>query len=298
MKTKQILFILLFASPSLYGQDIEFKIDNKTYNYKELNNPDIKNGLLVLFGYDGGNGNTDIPSVFEKDSVFVIVVNTSSWFIPQADIEMVDACILHALNKYRIPSKKLLIGGFSGGATAAMRYTEQVIERQYTQLIPIGLFVGDAPLDHIEFYKYCEKELVRNCDAPNSIWGKRESEYIKNEYDSLLGDPMNNRDKYIKVSPVTISEPDFGNAKYLLQIPVRSYHEADLMWYVKERCRSILDENIIVGSELINYLYNNGNKQAEIIITLDKGYRNDGMRHPHSWSIIDSKDLLRWYKSL
>jgi hypothetical protein len=36
------------------------------------------------------------------------------------------------------------------------------------------------------------------------------------------------------------------------------------------------------------------NKKIELIKTENKGYRNDGNRHPHSWSIVEVDDLLRW----
>jgi len=31
------------------------------------------------------------------------------------------------------------------------------------------------------------------------------------------------------------------------------------------------------------------------MITYDKGYHPDGTRHPHSWSIVDNKDLIHWF---
>jgi hypothetical protein len=37
-----------------------------------------------------------------------------------------------------------------------------------------------------------------------------------------------------------------------------------------------------------------GNKNIELIETQNKGYWANGDRHPHSWSIIDEKDLIKW----
>ena len=45
---------------------------------------------------------------------------------------------------------------------------------------------------------------------------------------------------------------------------------------------------------LINLLRVAGNARAELITTTGKGYRPDGRRHPHSWSIVDELDLVRW----
>ncbi len=40
-----------------------------------------------------------------------------------------------------------------------------------------------------------------------------------------------------------------------------------------------------------------GSENIELIETTDRGYRADGTRHPHSWSIIDKADLIQWMNS-
>jgi hypothetical protein len=45
---------------------------------------------------------------------------------------------------------------------------------------------------------------------------------------------------------------------------------------------------------MINLLQLKGNKEAELIVTQDKGIRLNGRKHPHSWSIMDSEDCLIW----
>jgi hypothetical protein len=37
-----------------------------------------------------------------------------------------------------------------------------------------------------------------------------------------------------------------------------------------------------------------GNDNAEFINRLGKGFRLDGTRHPHSWSLVDADDCVRW----
>jgi hypothetical protein len=32
----------------------------------------------------------------------------------------------------------------------------------------------------------------------------------------------------------------------------------------------------------------------EYIPTVNKGYRANGDRHPHSWSIVETNDLIQW----
>lgn len=35
-------------------------------------------------------------------------------------------------------------------------------------------------------------------------------------------------------------------------------------------------------------------KQVEYIATKNKGYRANGDRHPHSWSIVNKKESIEW----
>ena len=50
------------------------------------------------------------------------------------------------------------------------------------------------------------------------------------------------------------------------------------------------------GSELVNRLVIMGNNQAEFVSSKIEGRRNNGMRHPHSWNIVDEAELVRWIK--
>jgi len=37
------------------------------------------------------------------------------------------------------------------------------------------------------------------------------------------------------------------------------------------------------------------NSYAELSVSSGKGYRADGTRHPHSWSIVDEKKMIDWF---
>jgi hypothetical protein len=39
-------------------------------------------------------------------------------------------------------------------------------------------------------------------------------------------------------------------------------------------------------------MYGKGN--VSYIKTEDRGYRASGDRHPHSWALVDEKDLIEW----
>jgi len=49
---------------------------------------------------------------------------------------------------------------------------------------------------------------------------------------------------------------------------------------------------------MINFLNLNGNTDAELVPALGKGYRLDGTRHPHSWSIVDPSNCIDWIQKM
>ena len=55
--------------------------------------------------------------------------------------------------------------------------------------------------------------------------------------------------------------------------------------------------NVIDLAAFINELNKLGNNNAELILTQNKGYLPDGTYHPHSWSIVDNEELVKWFKS-
>lgn len=63
---------------------------------------------------------------------------------------------------------------------------------------------------------------------------------------------------------------------------------------MKNRQRDYYDLNCVDIAAMINLLQTQGNKEAKLVVTNNKGRRLNGMRHPHSWSIMDSKQCLDW----
>ena len=50
--------------------------------------------------------------------------------------------------------------------------------------------------------------------------------------------------------------------------------------------------------ELINELKKLGNAKAIIITTTNRGYRKpNNVRHPHSWSIVNPPEIIKWLES-
>lgn len=296
-----ILLIALFLSAAL--PSFSAKNDSSTNpSYEELNQVVHPVALLVLF--DGAPGiatnipkETTIPIEAKSANIQCIGINQMQLFLSDTTYNRIKNTIEFCMKKYNIPNGNILIGGFSLGGYTTVRFTEMAKEKGHLTVIPRAIFGVDPMLDHIAVYNYALKELNRNCNNEGSEkYGKPEAWWLKNYYTTNFGVPDKDSTIYISRSAYSAGLSDGGNAKFILDIPIRIYHETDVMWYIKERCRDITDENIIVGSQLINFLYNHGNKKAILIETKDKGMRSDGRRHPHSWSIADPKETIDWLK--
>ena len=101
-------------------------------------------------------------------------------------------------------------------------------------------------------------------------------------------------DVYSKHSMYSKSLKNGGNAKYLINTPIRIYSDPDIDWHLKERQTDFYDMNALDQTAMINQLRIMGNEEAEFINALGKGYRLNGMRHPHSWTIAEPKELIDW----
>lgn len=78
-------------------------------------------------------------------------------------------------------------------------------------------------------------------------------------------------------------------------LAIRVYSEPDVHWWMENRGKDYYDMNTTDAAALVNALRLQGHKEAELILTRDKGFRPDGSRHPHSWSIVDEKALISWF---
>ncbi len=71
--------------------------------------------------------------------------------------------------------------------------------------------------------------------------------------------------------------------------------EPDIIWQMEERNRSMYDLNTLDCSLAINSLRLLGNNKAQLVLTTGKGYRKlTGKRNPHSWSILDTEQTIKW----
>ncbi|TNE55925.1 MAG: hypothetical protein EP338_01710 [Bacteroidetes bacterium] len=293
------IFYLTFQCFLFGGFSFSQNTTNQEKAYLSLNEVQHPRALLVLF--DGGAGiasripkECSIPDSAMNYRVKTIGIDQSQFLINEDTYQQIRAAILQAMKDYAIHDK-LYMGGFSLGAYTTFRFTEMAVEKGDSSVIPKAIFGVDPPLDHLALNDYCHRELERSCplEEANKL-GKGEARWILDYYAQNFGDAEKDRANYIQHSCFTYGHETGGNARHLHQIPVQVIHEIDVNWLIQERCRDLSDANVTTGSRFINYLYHHGNPNAVITITQDKGYRSDGRKHPHSWSIAEPIPTLEW----
>ena len=306
MKKAPLLLLLLFVCELSIAQNLSTAIGTQTfthegnsYQYEALNEVQDPVALLVLF--DGGAGKaarippeTAIPDSAVGFQFKVIGIDQSEFFITDSTYARIRTIIQHVRKSEGI-GQNLFIGGFSIGGYTTVRFSEMAVEREDTDLIPTAIFGVDPPLDHLEFVQYCLRELDRTCpnEDANRL-GKGEARWLMNYYEQSFGSYLEDTSEYIAHSCYTSTLTNGGNGRYLKDIPVNMIHEIDIMWLIQERCRDLRDVNAFSSSMFISFLVGQGNQEATITLTSNKGYRADGRRHPHSWSIAEPMPTLKW----
>ncbi len=207
-----------------------------------------------------------------------------------------NAVLEDVLQKNNITPDKFILGGFSAGGTIALRYAE--LCKQFPDAFPIqprAVFMADSPVDL--FYSWnLQAENLKNKHSEIST---NEATFVQRFYREYYGaTPSENPERFITLSPFSIDTTYGKHEVFLEQVAVRAYHDIDVAWRLKNRNQTARFDNYIATSELINRLMLLGNEEAEFMQTFGTGYRKNGERHPHSWSIIDVEECGEWMLQL
>ncbi len=313
---KLVLIVILLGVTFCKGQQMEKVIikitdtddiyvndnDSKSlFYYKMVPKTEIKGALVIL--PSGGESTENLLKqitihqlAVEKGMLVIIPSVNWSTDTNEAEFYFLNTIFNEILINYKVSKNNFVLGGLSNGGVISLNYAKNAVKNpKKFCLIPKGVFALDSPLDKAHFYRYCEREIERNFSEA----GVSEANWIKNNSDSLYGgSPDKFPDKYIEASIFSFGAKDGGNAKYLKNIPVRMYTDLDVDWLLNERHRDLYDWNGTDIVAMINQLKIMGNKNANVIISHGKGRRLDGSKNPHSWSIIDSQDCLKWILDL
>jgi|GEM_PF-229809 len=216
-----------------------------------------------------------------------------------------DAIFEDVIIKYKAPKNKFILSGLSLGGMNALQYTEMSRNAKYTTYLkPLAVIGIDPPVDMKDLYNGAKKAIVKYEKEGDKLSESKkialqEDHYLVKEFEKQYGgSPEEFPEKYVEGSMFTRSSDDGGNAKYLINVPVRLYCDPDIVWQLKNKSRDYYDMNAANLSAMTNFLMQSGNTKAEFIPAIGKGFRVDGTRHPHSWSIVEPTDCIKWILEL
>lgn len=260
-----------------------------------INKAKNEKALLILFPcFPCDKTNTKTEAKFldkiENEGITTILLDyNQKLYLDEFEKEDLAKSLNSILNENEISKKNVFIGGFSSGGNITIILSNYLIEKD-NELQPKGIFIVDSPFDLEELYKSAQNDIKLN----KNIEAVEEGKFLVNLFEQNLGNPETNIEKYKDLSPYLISQNSINNIKYLKNIKVRFYTEPDLEWQSLNRNRKYEDLNAFKVEKTWEALKNLGNKKAEFIKTENLGIRANGEKHPHSWSIVEKEDLIRW----
>lgn len=264
----------------------------------ELTFTEQQDGLLVLFPCfpcDAANTKAEfnIVDIASKNNVAVLLMNFNLhlWLSDTEKKELAQV-LLTAITEYNINTENTFIGGFSGGGNVSLLLTDYLLATG-ASLQPKGVFIADSPIDLLGLYENAQKTIQKNV----SDVAVQEANWIVETFETEFGVGINDKTilNYENKSPYTLKTHTTQNLKHLKDLKIRFYSEPDTLWWEKNRQVAYEETNSYYIAQLtrdLNTLH--GANTATYIKTENKGYRANGDRHPHSWSIIDGQDLIDW----
>ncbi|GGD23197.1 hypothetical protein [Flavobacterium orientale] len=286
--------LMLFMISGCFSSDKESNPKTIVVDY-ELVKAENQKALLVLFPCfpcDAENTKTEFK-IFEvaiKNNISVLMMNFNQHlYLEKEEKEKLANELNSILEQENLKTDNVFIGGFSSGGNVSFLLSNYLIQDK-NKIQPKGVFLVDSPIDLLELYKTSQKNIEKNVSAESL----EESKWIVSEFNKIFGEPSKGISKYEENSPFTFQSKSIQNISSLKDVKLRLYTEPDTIWWKENRANEYEDLNAYSIEKLSEELKKQNFKKTELIKTTNKGYRSNGNRHPHSWSIVDANDLVKW----
>ncbi len=267
----------------------------QTDDYELIKSSESK-GLLIIFP-GGGSTSKETKEEFKivkkatKKGISVLLMNFNRHlWIEKEGSEQLTKLIKEATEKNHLKTDNIFIGGMSLGGTVALTLSDHLEETNST-LKPKGIFVVDSPIDLFALYESSQKDILRKDFSEERL---AEPKWIINYFEEKFGGKDSLLLNIQKVSPFTLKTININNVKNLKNSKLRFYTEPDTLWWKETRQTDFESTNAFTLQKTSEVLKNENWKNVKLIQTKNKGYRADGERNPHSWSIVDVDDLINW----
>ncbi|MCT4630458.1 alpha/beta hydrolase fold domain-containing protein [Winogradskyella sp.] len=295
------LLIMLIAICCLGCQSKTTKPEATTIKSETLSTEDYElhkaaqsKALLILFPGGGGDAKGTlkefkIAEAAAQNQMSLLLINYArNIWVNTNDCKALVMQIENIIKTHQLPPQKVFIGGMSIGGNVTLALTQYLL--QQNKLSVKGAFVVDPPLDLYALYESSVSDVARNDLSEERL---AEPKFIINYFednfgtDSLLTNIQT-------VSPYTYKTQHIENISALKTIHLQLYTEPDKNWWKANRDTDFKNTNAFSIQQLHKTLKQQNWTQVQLIETKNKGFRSDGTRHPHSWSIVDVGALIDW----
>ena len=307
-----ILLFLLIIATSTYGQkriDFALHSEGNIQLTTDISIPKINPGYTLWLPDDGKckglvvfmHGRRDTTSsefiinYAIQNNLGVIYLTTENrleFLFDTEKMQELEIFLNQAISSQNIPRDQLLFCGMSLAGTRALRMAQfSRSEKSKYKITPKAIAICDAPLDMVRFHKEMKKADASGFSAIAANEGRWVSSCLEK---SLGGIPESSLSAYKNYSPYCYLKGN-DQLNYLNEVHFRAYTEPDVLWWIENRRKDYYGMNALDLAAVVNLLKLKGHSNAELIITADKGYKDDGTRHPHSWNIVNEKELVDWF---
>ncbi len=225
--------------------------------------------------------------------LYVTTDNRLDFLFADDRIQQLEDYIHEAVVAHGIPPERLMYCGMSLAGTRALKLAVHAASgKTRHRMVPAAVAVCDAPLDMLRFHEACLRARELNFDPSAANEGSWVTGYLES---GLGGNPQEAREAYIRYSPYTYADGGGPHVHFLKDVALRAYTEPDVHWWIEYRRKDYYGMNALDMAALVNTLKILGNTRAELITTTNRGYLPGGKRHPHSWRIVDERDLVDWF---
>ncbi len=208
----------------------------------------------------------------------------------EAEKEEVIGTIAGAVQEHDVDASNTFIGGFSSGGNVSVLLAKVLLRSADPPVKLKGVFAVDSPLDLALLYECSQRDLAKTTFPEY----KGEARMIIALLDSTLGPPTDSLASYERSSPLLNTAASVAPLK---DLPIRFYTEPDTAWWRVNRDDSYEELNAFGLKRIHDTLVAAGNLRAEYITTEGRGVQH-GNRHPHAWSIVEEKELVKWIQRL
>jgi hypothetical protein len=225
-----------------------------------------------------------------ENNISVLLMNfTNHLWITEEDCQSLSTVLEDAFAEHEIDRENIYIGGMSVGGTVAVSLSNHLISDS-SDLAPAGVFIVDSPVDLYALYVSAQKDILRTDFSEERL---AEPRFIIKTFEEEFGLGDSLLTHIAALSPFVYSQSS-NNVAALSDTEMRFYTEPDSLWWRENRNTDYESTNSYVIQQISLQLDSAGWEKYELIETEGKGYRASGDRHPHSWSIVDLDDLIKW----